>query len=81
MVSNFSSNYIELIVDGGFLVKKVPPSTIIKFDYENLPAFRQVAIRNLGSSDINAGDIEVLVQKVIPKELYLLDYLLKLKWS
>lgn len=68
VTNNDTASDLQLIIDGDLdYVFLIPPGTIKGFDSDTIPAFRSYQLKNIGSSDIAAGKIEVIAQRVAIK--------------
>ena len=59
-----TASSLDLYINGqGSPIKRIKPATAVSFDELALPAVRSFALKNVGSTTIAAGDIEVVAQR------------------
>lgn len=64
VINNDVSSALELYVNGDLSpIKYILPGTVVSFDKKVLPAFYSFMLKNVGSTTIAIGDIEVVAQR------------------
>lgn len=72
VTNNNTSSPMELYINGDVLpVKYIPAGTIVTIDRDTIPAFSSVVLKNIGSTTIAIGEIEIVAQReaIKPEEM------------
>ena len=64
VTNNDTANAMELCLNGDILpIKYIPAGTITTIDRNSIPAFSSFVLKNIGSTTIAIGSVEVIAQR------------------
>ena len=64
ITNNNTSSALELYINGDVLpVKYIPAGVIVSIDRDTIPAFTSVVLKNIGSTTIAIGELEIVAQR------------------
>lgn len=72
ITNNNTSNPLELYINGDILpIKYVPAGTIVTINRDTIPAFSSITLKNIGTTTIATGELEVVAQReaIKPEEM------------